>query len=404
MLNVRKKESIITCLMFIALFMIPIYGKNYTGMIFAYIIFIYYIFTKNISYIFNNYSVSKIFGFYAVFCVISLLPALFQNVSFDDVITKVITKFYPVVLVIIGYYSAKKRTDKQNNKMVVIILLIQSFIGFFQMYFDGFRTWSFTIYGGEHHLISFLGDNTHRAVGTLANPNYYGITMAILGAYAFYNLMYTKNRRAIWIICVIAAWIGVFFSASKTSVLCLAISIAIYVLFFAKTTLLRKILFSIITILACIWLLQYFQNYTLREINVISMSGRSYNWAKLWEMYFVDFNIFSVIGYGIGFSGVNYSGSYADSYWMIILLEHGILGLLVYVVIWVLIILHLMNKKDGFYKHLLLALIIILFAADFTAAISAQPQITTVIYYFIGYLLYNVSLEDKERKTNFSMI
>lgn len=363
--------------------MIPIAGTGYAPILMSYAVLMVVLWKDGLKISLENRCISIYARYYFAFLFVSVIIGLLNGVDLYSEIADIVSSTVPFVSMYIGYKYALKLPENKLINAVLVLLLIETLFGISQTISPSFRQFSFNLYGATNRLISYQAEDVGRAVGTIGSPNYYGILCVILCVSVLPGCI--KQRRKLTAMCILAMGTAcVVFSVSKTSILCMGIAALLWVLTDRQYKAGTKALLCLLTLGVVIVSVSEFQSYSNRTFNLTSMSGRSESWERILSQ-FSSGNLFSqLFGYGNGYSTLINFGVYADSFYVIILIEQGYVGTIAYVITWMVLLFSAYHMPDKHYRQSLIILIIVLLMADVTAAVTDNPNAAIVIYFMLG--------------------
>ncbi|MBQ3052752.1 MAG: hypothetical protein IJD55_03550 [Clostridia bacterium] len=373
----------------VTLLMIPIGGTNYLQILFACYVYCYAIFKKSSERRIEDSNISTYGKYFVIFMYISVPIGLISGVGLRTQFADILTSALPYISMVIGSYYATKYRERSNIKLVAIILIIEFFVGLGQNLNEGFRQFVFELYDTETRLISYVAEDVGRAVGTLRSPNYYGLVCVILGI-VFVGLFFDKESRknrtynafnSVMILVIVSS---VVFSVSKTAVICISCVLVLCSMLSPSLNRPAKFCIFILCIIAINILIPKFEDYSNRVIDISSMTGRSDNWKRIIELGFSNNPGRIFFGYGNGYSTAENLGIYADSFYILLLFEQGIIGMIGYFITWITIVIKTYKRKPSIYRTYTLCLICVMLLSDITAAITDMPIVCIIVYYLIG--------------------
>jgi len=389
-LETKKERFIIPVAIFlVTILMIPLGGTNYLQILFAAFSFLYVTFKKEKSIEVANPTINIYTRYFMVFMYISIVVGLISGVDLRTQLADTLTSSLPLMCMNVGAFYAFRYDEKKVYKLFVILLIIELICGIGQNMSEGFLVYMFQLYDTESRLLSYEAEDVGRAVGTLKSPNYYGIICVALGT-VFIGLQFDKDsikkisNGFLNLIMVFITGVIVVLSVSKTSVVCLACIFVLCTFFSSSMKKTGKFFILIFCVAAIFILIPIFEQYSNRTIDLSTMSGRSENWTRIIELGFARNPGRIFLGYGNGFSTLRNLGIYADSFYILLLFEQGIIGTIAYFITWGSIGIDLLNRRPSIYRTYTIMLISIVLMADVTAAITDMPIACIVIYYMIG--------------------
>jgi O-antigen ligase len=248
-------------------------------------------------------------------------------------------------------------------------------------------------------------DRFGRIVGTLGNPNIFGIFLVWL-VLLFFILLIIRKRK-IFLPVILLCFLSIWWTSSRTSLLVMLITLMflIYILYKARLAPLRKILFTFFVLfISVILLLNYailysnnpymidFLNKTLEGniLQVNSLEKRIDLWNEQWELI----KISPVMGWG---PAKLETTSVSDNQYIFTLKRYGVIGLSVFVSLFVLLYrramlflrkVYLQEKKPRSYETVFvvffLCMLFSLLLGNMTGEFSDDLQLGAIFYLTSG--------------------
>lgn len=390
----------------ITILMIPINGTNYLQILYAAFAYMV-IMVRKIDKTEQDDNINIYSKYFFTFIIISAVVGLLSGVSFKTQISDILTSSLPYMCMIIGSYYAVRFKEKKQVKLLAFLIIVEFLIGLGQNFSTGFRNYIFNLYDTESRLLSYEVEDVGRAVGTLRSPNYYGIVCVILGlvfiGFLFDSEARKKRINVFFNICISFLVLAiVVFSVSKTCIICIACVFVFCVLYSSSMNTTVKTFLVLVCIIVTVFILiPKFEEYSNRTIDLTTMSGRTDNWSEIIKLGFSGKFERIFFGYGNGYSIFSNLGIYADSYYIILLFEQGIVGVAAYFITWFSIGMNTLKRRPSIYRTYTLSLICIMLLSDVTAAVTDMPIVCIVLYYMIGRysklsMLKDNSMQQKE--------
>lgn len=383
---VKKNEKyprVPLLLLAVSMLMVPIGGTGYVPIVLAYAVLLGVLWREGFKLRIKDSAVKVYARYYFSFLFISVLVGLLNGVSFYAELADIVSSTVPFVCMYIGYRYALRLPENKLIKTVFILLLIETLVGVGQTVSPSFREFSFKLYGATDRLVSYEAEDVGRAVGTIGSPNYYGILCVILCVSVLPGCI--KQGRKQTALLILAMGIAcVIFSVSKTSVLCIGVSLLLWIWTDERYKKSTKALLLVIGLGIVAFSIGEFQSAFNRSFDLSSMSGRNESWASIID-HFLGGNVTTLLlGYGNGYSTFDKLGIFADSFYVVLLIEQGLLGVIAYAITWLVILWITYRMPNKRYRQAMIIIIVVLLMADVTAATTDNPNSAIPIYFMLG--------------------
>jgi len=239
----------------------------------------------------------------------------------------------------------------------------------------------------------------YRVGSFLGNPNAFASVLVI--AISFMSISYFENDRKIYLMGLFIMIMALLFTVSRSGILGLVISFTLmFIIYFKEVVRKHKIKIAfLIAICSLAYLL-----FSSEILNMLRLDPTSSILGSRSELYLNGLEAFSnrpIFGYGLNNSPlvldnydiVNIVGRDFHNYYLTILIEIGLIGLILHVVFFIYMILNF-KRENVFSVTLSIALIALLFINLFNSTLS-NPY----IYFFI-YLFYAMSVLNSKSINN----
>lgn len=388
--NEKKINSMTYNMILLTIILLVFYAPNignrdYIGII---IVYLFAVLFSLVSKIQLDKIVLSIILYTSVIVIIDLINMFIYSSSILYMVRIFIYALIPILSYLVGKFLSTKIDIIFLNKSILFIGVIQALFGILQVYSDKFRFFSLTNYANfEKYNYGFENWAVGRVVGTIGNPNTYGIFMAVIILFMI-NIIIpqdqkNKNRVSIkisFILCVYA----VILSQSRTAYLLLTFGIILSILLRRKNKL-RNILAMLLMILIFIVV---FINvpFLLKRFSIdsiLSFGNRLPIWKTYINEYLNPLNFKFIIGYGSNYiKDINQS---VDNYYLQIILQYGIIGLLDYCIMIFTIFKSFTKINNINIKNFLFIAYLIVLISDFLGTINQHVDFTILMFLIFGY-------------------
>ena len=381
----NMKQMLLLLVILISVFFGPnIHDRRYIGIFI--IMFFFLINLNNIT--FKKDKVACSLFIYIIFTIIIDLINLFiYSNGLVDIIKIFIYNFIPIIAYFSGILLNKKINKYNFSKIIIFIFSLIILVGILQVFFSNFRELSLKLYANyEKYSYNFSVKEYGRAIGSIGNPNSYGILVSIMLLFLINDLVTNRNRIKSSFFKIVLIFPSVFvllLTQSRTAIISFLISM-IYLIF--KSINSKKIFKSIIIIILMLIPFLFFiyiiglGSNRFTSTGFANLGGRVPIWINTFNFYFKN-NLNKIfLGYGQIF--IESTKSITDNYYLLTMYRYGIVGLILYINVF----LKLYNsKRDEYYKSLIKAIIILILISDFTGAISGSITLVIFIFLLFGY-------------------
>jgi len=267
-------------------------------------------------------------------------------------------KTYVVIsFIIVSVYFLLNAIIKDNT------VLIMSIYGeFIVKSFSAFIIASMTVNGDELYnsflklsVVNFVAIVLFPFVGFLNSMNYmrFGYAMIPSVIMFFYASFHSKSKKILWVLLTIVSCTLTIIYGSRGPIGILLIFASLLFIFSKKATKLRKFLILSITSISLFTIIKFQLTKKILDYLYFGIGIRSYALEKLKMMITVGFSESSsgrdvmysyiiqlikdnpIIGYGIGIVQANLNST-AHNIILQILIESGFIGLIIWIIVWIL--------------------------------------------------------------------
>jgi hypothetical protein len=291
------------------------------------------------------------------------------------------------------------------KKAIFILGIAQAIWGILQIYSDKFRIFSLTSYANfDKYNYGFENWRVGRVVGTIGNPNTYGVFIVLIAVFIVTVLITQYNqdnaRRKITTILSIAMFFlcayAIVLSQSRTAYVLLAFGLILSVIYNTRG---NKKIIKIALLLIIFVILYFYIPFISRRFgydSFLSIGSRVPIWEMFIDNYINNMSFHFLIGYGSDY--VSNIGKSVDNYYLLLLLKYGLVGLLSYCVMVFAIFKSFTNIKMYDIKIFLTISYMLVLISDITGTINQHSDMTIFLFIIFGYCNnYKVTIVDVER-------
>ena len=329
--------------------------------------------------------------FYILFAVVSSLSFLWA-INKSDVFSKMFDLICNMIFLFVSYNFFV--TSSYSKEKIIRIIV---FIGF------AFCCYVILYYGIGNYFNLLLAGK--RVGGEIINVNFIGLVGSItfiITMFMFFNSMVKNKISSIFVLVI--TLITALGSGSKKAILCMGIGFIYMIIlkFRDKITykkLIRYLIFIIFVVIIFLWIyrLPYFSNVFERiriMINTIDNSdinnGSTYE-RKMYILYgFKTFLQNPILGIGLNNSGyvtsmVTGTYTYLHCNYVELLACTGVVGFLLYYLMYIVTIFKTLKKDTNQYSKLILLIFVIMLILDI--GVVSYCEIRTSLYLVLGFVL-----------------
>lgn len=386
--NIRKLNIYRFVLLFIFLltfFAFNINGRDYVGIIVMYLSL--FIFLFKVKFKFDTALLYIII--YSFFVIAIDVVSLFSFPSSLMYIVRIfVYALIPISSYLIGNVFSQKIESKFFEKVILFIGIVEAIFGLLQVYSNKFRIFSLTMYADfEKYNYGFEAWSVGRAVGTLGNPNTYGIFMVVIILFITNVIIpqYHKRKGKVIMLGVLGLPLyAMVLSQSRTAYLLLVLGVVLSILFRQKNKLRNFVLLCFVIVLILVIVSRV--PFLTRRFNfesLLSFGSRLPIWQMFINEYLYPINLRLFFGYGSGFvRGINKS---VDNYYLQILLQYGLIGLALYKIMIIKLLSQFKRIGDRNRRNFLFITYLIVLASDFLGSVNQHADFTIFLFIIFGY-------------------
>lgn len=375
-------------MLLITIFYAPaINGREYTSSIILLFVFLYFI----LRYGFLKTSVTRYFLIYIM--LISIMDSIqvfnAHNLTIFSSFRGIIYNFIPLIAFLVGAKFAKRKLSITLFDLIMFLIgLTQSIIGILQVYNYSIQQRTLELYSDFEKYNNFFEEmDQGRVVGTLGNPNYFGefIGWFILMILFYYLPKYrTFGYRLVLISSLFIVTYGMILSQSRTSFILVFIGILVMLLSNVKKyKLLSTMLIGIITFVLVIYANDIISVARGGWESFSSFGGRLGIWNSIITNYIYPFKWELIFGYGSHF--VKSFIEEPHNYYLQILLENGLIGIIGYLFLLSIFVYKTLKTKNTNIKTFLLVTLVTLLLSDMTSELSTHIKLGSFFYIILGF-------------------
>lgn len=333
------------------------------------------------------------FLFFAVYMMITnyLLLTINSNSSFFNVTITSMRLFYPFLSLIIGVFLRKRIKVNTLVRLLFLFLLLEFVFAILQTNNNEFRIWSYSIYSQqESYLINFIYSTGQRCIGTIGNPNSFGMLVIVLNSAIMIMSSDLKNKSSQNILNFISATLTLYIvinTQSRTSAVLLVITLALIIYWRFTKRSKNNIIILIVASLVAIGLLSMIQAGITRAVSLSELDLRFLVWQmRIDEMYErSSLEEFTSV-FGIGYYSVRIMGFF-DNMYLKVFVAAGITGLFVFMVPVVSTFKTIMKKSRSEFKQLAMVLFLMWIVGNMLVEYQEIFKLSTVTFILLGYTL-----------------
>jgi O-antigen ligase len=384
----RNIWNLIFILFILMLFFAPNFlNRDYVGIVILYLIFSIVLLFRRIKL--NIISILiLIFVMYTIF--VDLISAFYFPMSYFSIFRTFIYNLIPLISFVLGTYFNTQLKETFVSKVILFTGLIMALTGILQNYSVPFRNFTLHSYADyDKYIQTFETLEVGRVIGTIGNPNTFGVLMSIFVVYMLNVLVPMFRKGSIYyIITIISIVLSIYaciLSQSRTALLALLIGIGISLIFSNKSIIIKSFLILLSVIIAYYFLNNYFlisRRFSADNLN--TFGGRIDMWKAWIENYLTPISLNNILGYGVYF--IRDIGYPIDNYYLQLILQYGLIGCLLYLLMFFTAFKQFYSRaKLSNYKLFFCISIIILLFADIGGAINMSPDFITFFFLILGY-------------------
>ena len=348
------------------------------------------------------------FLFFAVYMVMTNYLSLTINSDSSFVYATVTSMrlFYPFLSLIIGVFLRKRINVETLVRLLFLFLLLEFVFAVLQTNNNEFRIWSYDIFSQrESYLINFIYSTGQRCIGTIGNPNSFGMLAIVLNSAIMIMSCDFKNKSSRNILNLISAASTVYIvinTQSRTSAVLLVTTLALIIYWKFTKRSKNNVIILLAASLAAVGLLLMIQARITRTIGISELDSR----FLVWQMRIDQMNEKSSLGeltsiFGVGYYSCRIMGFF-DNIYLKVFVAAGIAGLSVFMVPVISTVKAIMKKSGSKFKQLAIVLFLIWIAGNMLVEYQEIFKLSTVTFVLLGYTLLepDAACEDAQEKCN----
>ncbi|SEP76176.1 O-Antigen ligase [Virgibacillus subterraneus] len=399
-LSVKLKKFLLVLMMLTVFFAPNINGRDYFGIIILYMVFILIIYYEKLRI---NKATFVIFIYIFVTIIIDLVSLFAYPSSYILLLRTFIYALIPLVAFMLGTSFSENVQKSYFEKVIWMVGILQVIVGILQVYSEKFRIITLSNYAFfEKYNHNFETWSVGRIVGTIGNPNTYGVFIVVFIMFII-NILIPRYKEKLYvlillIITLLMSSYAVILTQSRTAYILFALGLLLSFLF-SKMNLLLKLLTLVIGGIIGFVIVASLPFITRRFSvgDLLTVGSRVEIWKTYINTYLYPININTLFGHGTHF--VRDIGKAVDNYYLKIVMQYGLIGLLLYLgMVSKLIFLFIKRPRNNMSIFVFISITVILIS-DFAGTINMQPDVTTFLFFVIGYYykLKYTSSEIEER-------
>ncbi|PKR77812.1 hypothetical protein CEY16_07740 [Halalkalibacillus sediminis] len=386
-ISTRLLNTLFTLVVLMTFFAPNLFGRDYLGIISLIGSFL-------IVLLFGRININKLTIMIFLYVIFTIFVDLINNFIYPTSTVSILRTFVysliPLMAFLLGSYFNNRLNKNLVNKLILITGFGQVLIGIAQVYNKPFRIASLTYYSDfEKYNYGFEAWEVGRIVGTIGNPNTFGVFVVIFITYILTTLLsnykYSTKYNIILIFILLTSSYAIILSQSRTAYLLLAVSVVLSLLL-SKINILIKSMLLLAVVLSFILIFTNSLLGTQRFLaeNTSTLGGRIHIWTTFIENHLSPFTIQNLFGYG--FFYVRDIGKAVDNYYLQLVLQYGLIGLLLYLNIFLYAIKSFLSTvRVSENSIFIIVSIIIILISDITGTINMSLNISIFFFLIMGY-------------------
>lgn len=327
----------------------------------------------------------------SIYIFVTIIIDLFSFFAYSSSYILIFRTFIYALIPLISYIlgnSFSKINSNYLERVFWCVGLLQAAVGIIQVYSTTFREVTLSNFADfEKYNHTFETWDLGRAVGTIGNPNTYGIFIVVFIMFLINVLMPKQkgkmNLFAISLTTMLSIY-AVFLTQSRTTMIMLTFGLILSILL-RNSNIIYK-LFTLIVGAVLIYFIVINIPFITKRFtmeNIYTVGNRFDTWKTFLNSYLFPININTFFGHGTQY--VKDIGKSIDNQYLNIIMKYGLLGLLLYLYMFITIIISFLKNKLGRNGHFMVISIVLILVSDITGAISMNPDIIIFLFFIIGY-------------------
>lgn len=345
--------------------------------------------------------ITKLFLSFALFMTVMniFLSTINSEGNIGSIMISSLRLYYPFVGLIIGAWIKKNVSGESLLKSLTVFLVLQFVVSYLQINHEGFRIWSFTLYRAsnlENYLIAFSWETGKRVIGTIGNPNILGLIGVLFNSTILVLSECVKRRlirRMITGLSITTSLYISIYTQSRTTILLWVLTIVLIAYMKYSKTTLKSVIYSFVSIILIVTLLNVIQDGISREISLIALDSRIDIWLLRIQQMFERtqyMNVFTCI-LGIGYSTARELGTF-DNIYVKYFVSGGIIGFAFFLIIIVDITIAIFRGlSNNVSKQLGKVVLFLWLLGSFVAEYQEMFKLSIITFMILGYVLYSNS-------------
>lgn len=275
----------------------------------------------------------------------------------------------------VAYYSSYNRNIKESNILII--------------------TFAFFILATLRYI--FIKDFHSYSDGFTNNGGYYYVALL-----PYIPILFKRNK-IIGIILLIVSIIGIFASAKRGAIVCLLCAIIFVFIYYIKVYKKSfKRIFPALLILCCIVIVGYYSyisnDYLVERIEFTQKEGvgaRSTAYSLLFNHWFSDTNLVTII-FGNGSAAtVEVWGNYAHNDWLEILIDYGLFGLIIYMLLFISFFLYIKQTSVELYYKIAIYICLIVWFLKTIFSMGYTDTSNSYFMFLLGIIIGGIERQKK---------
>ena len=374
-------------IMVINLFGPNLLGRNYLGLISVLAMIAYALVFSDL---YVNETISIMLMYALVITIIDIGNFLIYPTSYGMILRVMVYNLIPLLAFMTGtYFKERKVQPVFVGKVILGIGFAEAVVGILQVHVRPIRIFTLTHYADfEKYNRLFETWRVGRVVGTIGNPNTFGVFIVIFILF-IYNVLLQKEKMFtlkynVLIVVTLISLYALSLAQSRTAFALLLAGMIASLLMQKK-----GVAFKIggIAILPPVLYIAFTRGSSMMgrffNANTWTFGGRVPIWQNFISEHLVPIDLALIIGYGSIY--VRDIGKSVDNYYLQVLLEYGMIGLLLYALVFVRLLYVFAKHENNMIKNFVISSFIVYLVADFTGSITMDMDIIIFFFLILGF-------------------
>lgn len=375
--------AIAAAMLFIVFYAPTIGGRDYSGLIFLYLVFIFLLVANRVKVT----SLSRIMMVHALLIFLLDIINLFnQPASYTMIARSFVYSFFPLAAYLVGLSLEKFIDSGELRRIILGIGVIQSLVGVLQVHSTQVRVFTLEHYANfDKYVYGFENWSVGRVVGTIGNPNTYGVFIAMFIVFLITGPLRDDKRKKVHLVYLGLATYALILSQSRTAYLLLTVGVYLsYLRSFRRlsTKLVSAILLS--TVIVGVILYSDFIVKRFTAANVSTLGGRFDIWRFWVDSFFLPIDTSSLFGHG-SFLVRSVRRGVVDNYYLMVLIQFGIIGLISYMYLNISILRTSLRLRNEHERNFITIAFLQVLISDLTGTVNMHFTVIISLYFLLGF-------------------